>query len=345
VIEVLNLTKSFGGRPAIKGVAFKVEKGEILGFLGPNGAGKTTTMRILTCYMPPDAGTARVDGFDVFEQSMEVRRRTGYLPENPPLYNEMVVRSFLDFVAKIRGVPKSRRRSRVDAAIERCGLRDVSRRLIGNLSKGYRQRVGLAQAILHDPPVLVLDEPTVGLDPEQIIEIRSLIRGLGGDHTIILSTHILPEVTVTCSRVAIISYGEIVLTDRLDGLAEAAAAGAERIRLRVARDGAEVAARLGRVPGVASVHAEGTPGLYEVRTDRSEAAREAVAAAAVGGGFGLLEMAVVTRTLEEIYLEATRRLPAEPEPAPAGGGGGEPAAAEPAELPASVPAEVGGGAA
>src|SRR5437867_707223 len=209
VIEVLNLSKAFGGRPAIKGLSFKVEKGEILGFLGPNGAGKTTTMRVLTCYMPPDSGTARVGGHDVFENPIEVKRRIGYLPETPPLYLEMSVRSYLDFVAKIRRVPRGQARAKVDAAIERCGLTSVTPRVIGNLSKGFKQRVGLAQAILHDPPVLILDEPTVGLDPEQIIEIRNLIRSLGGDHTIILSTHILPEVTVTCSRVAIVSYGEI----------------------------------------------------------------------------------------------------------------------------------------
>jgi ABC-2 type transport system ATP-binding protein len=300
-------------------------------------------MRILTCYMPPDAGRAMVGGFDVFEQSMEVRKRIGYLPENPPLYGEMLVRTFLDFVAKIRGVPKTQRRGRVDAAIERCGLTGVAGRLIANLSKGFKQRVGLAQAILHDPPVLILDEPTVGLDPEQIIEIRRLIKGLGGEHTIILSTHILPEVAVTCSRVAIISYGEIVLEDRLDGLA--AAVGAEKIRLRVARDGESAASGLGRVPGVLAVQRAGEPCVYLLETDRTDGVREAIAAAAVNGGWGLLDMTTVTRTLEEIYLEATRRLPPESEAAPAGGAEGRPVAMQAREEEAAVSAPAGGGAA
>jgi ABC-2 type transport system ATP-binding protein len=323
VIEVLNLSKSFGGRPAVKGVTFTVEKGEILGFLGPNGAGKTTTMRILTCYMPPDTGTARVSGFDVFEQSMEVRRRIGYLPENPPLYGEMVVRSYLDFVAKIREVPGSQRRARVDAAMERCGLTAVAGRVIGNLSKGYKQRVGLAQAILHDPPVLVLDEPTVGLDPEQIREIRGLIRSLGGQHTVILSTHILPEVEVTCSRVAIISYGEIVQEGSLEGLAAAGSA-VERVRLRTARGSEAIPAGLRHVAGVHSVTAE-PAGSFILEVDRGEMVREGVAAEVVRAGWGLLEMTPITRTLEEIYLEATRRLASEAsEAATPPGGHGEP---------------------
>ena len=319
MIEVLNLSKSFGGRSAVKGVTFRVGKGEILGFLGPNGAGKTTTMRILTCYMPPDEGTARVDGLDVFEKSMDVRRRIGYLPENPPLYNEMVVRPFLDFVAKIRGVPKLQRRARVDAAVERCGLNGVTGRLIGNLSKGFKQRVGLAQAILHDPPVLILDEPTAGLDPEQIIEIRGLIKSFGGEHTIILCTHILPEVTVTCSRVAIISYGEIVREGSLEGLATGNAS-VEKIRLRVARDSELVGGGLRRVAGVVSVAPAVEAGTYVVEIERETSAREAVAAEVVRAGWGLLELTTVTRTLEEIYLEATRRLPQEAAE-PAGGGG------------------------
>ncbi len=309
MIEVLNLTKAFGGRPAIKGVSFKVDRGEILGFLGPNGAGKTTTMRVITGYMPPDSGTARVDGYDVFEKPMEVKRRIGYLPENPPLYGEMTVRSFLDFVARIRKVPSRQSRARVDAALERCGLNGMAGRLIGNLSKGFKQRVGLAQAILHDPPVLILDEPTVGLDPEQIIEIRHLIKGLGGDHTIILSTHILPEVTVTCSRVAIISYGEIVQEGSLEGLAAAAGASSEKIRLRVARDGDAAAAGFRQHPDVLSVEAAGGDGTYILEVRKQDSVMEQIATAAVRGGWGLLELTPITRTLEEIYLEATRRLP------------------------------------
>jgi len=307
VIEVHGLTKSFGGRAAIKQVSFSVGKGEILGFLGPNGAGKTTTMRILTCYMPPDSGSATIGGFDVFEKPMEVKRRIGYLPETPPVYPEMSVRAYLEFVARIRKVPPSQVRQKVGAAIDRCGLTQVAPRVIGNLSKGFRQRVGLAQAILHDPPVLILDEPTVGLDPEQIIEIRNLIKSLGGERTIILSTHILPEVTVTCSRVAIISYGEIVQEGSLEGLA-GAGSGAERLRVRVARDGDAAAAALRQVEGVASVASLGDPGGFLVESRAGDAVREEIARAAVRGGWGLVELTPVTRTLEEIYLEATRRI-------------------------------------
>ncbi|MBI3449785.1 MAG: ATP-binding cassette domain-containing protein [Acidobacteria bacterium] len=307
MIEVHGLTKSFGGRPAIRKVTFNVGKGEILGFLGPNGAGKTTTMRILTCYMPPDEGSATIGGFDVFESPMEVKRRIGYLPENPPVYPEMSVRAYLEFVARIRKVPSSQVRQKVSGAIERCGLAHVASRVIGNLSKGFRQRVGLAQAILHDPPVLILDEPTVGLDPEQIIEIRNLIKSLGGERTIILSTHILPEVTVTCSRVAIISYGEIVQEGSLEGLA-GAGSGAERLRVRVARDGETVSAALRQIEGVASVAPLGDPGGYLVEARAGDAVREEIARATVRGGWGLVEMTQVTRTLEEIYLEATRRI-------------------------------------
>jgi gliding motility-associated transport system ATP-binding protein len=341
VIEVLNLTKAFGGRPAIKGVSFKVEKGEILGFLGPNGAGKTTTMRILTCYMPPDSGTAKVGGHDVFDSPMEVKRRIGYLPETPPLYPEMSVRSYLDFVAKIRKVPGRQVKGKVDAAMERCGLGQVAARVIGNLSKGFKQRVGLAQAILHDPPVLVLDEPTVGLDPEQIIEIRNLIKSFGGDHTVILSTHILPEVTVTCSRVAIISYGEIVQEGSLEGLA-ALGQGAERMRVRVARDGEAVAAAFRQHEGVLSVARLSEEGAYLLELQSGERHRESLASAAVRGGWGLLEMTPVTKSLEEIYLEATRRLgPAEKEGVPAPVNGSEP---PPAARDAGVASAAQGGA-
>jgi len=339
VIEVMNLTKAFGGRPAIKGVSFKVEKGEILGFLGPNGAGKTTTMRILTCYMPPDSGTARIGGHDVFDSPMEVKKSIGYLPESPPLYAEMTVRSYLDFVAKIRKVPRSQVRPRVDASIERCGLRSVSGRVIGNLSKGFRQRVGLAQAILHDPPVLILDEPTVGLDPEQIIEIRNLIKSLGGEHTIILSTHILPEVTVTCSRVAIISYGEIVQEGSLEGLATAGAS-VERLRVRVARDGDGVSEAWTRQQGVISSARLDESGTYLLQVEKGEMVREAIAAAAVKAGCGLLEMTPVTRTLEEIYLEATRRLPSLPAQPSEGNGRGV-APAPPAPPDSAVAAQGG----
>ena len=210
MIEVQNLTKRYGRFTAVDGVSFRVEKGEILGFLGPNGAGKTTTMRILTGYMPATAGKALVGGFDVFDQPLEAKRRTGYLPETPPLYPEMTVREYLMFVARIKGVAPKAQRAQVDTSMEKTRVADVASRHCGKLSKGYRQRVGLAQAILHNPDVLILDEPTAGLDPKQIMETRDLIKSLAGDHTIVLSTHILPEVAQTCQRVVIINKGKVV---------------------------------------------------------------------------------------------------------------------------------------
>src|SRR5918992_6063266 len=218
VIEVQHLTKRYGPVTAVDDVSFRVERGEILGFLGPNGAGKTTTMRVLTGAMPPTEGRAIVAGFDVMDQPLEAKRRTGYLPETPPLYPDMSVRDYLDFVAKIKGVPRADRRARVTAVMERTRVADMAKRLCGKLSKGYKQRVGLAQALLHNPDVLILDEPTAGLDPKQIIETRKLIKELAGDHTIILSTHILPEVSQTCNRVVIINKGRVVAVDTPDNL-------------------------------------------------------------------------------------------------------------------------------
>ena len=218
MIEVRNLTKRYGELTAIQDVSFTVGRGEILGFLGPNGAGKTTTMRILTGYMPASGGTATVDGFDVFESSFEVRKRIGYLPESPPLYLDMTVDGYLRFVARIKGVAKADLDGATDRAVETCGLAEVRHRLTGHLSKGFRQRVGLAQALIHDPPVLVLDEPTIGLDPRQIIEIRKLIRRLSGNRTVILSTHILPEVSQICEKVVILAAGRVALEGRMDDL-------------------------------------------------------------------------------------------------------------------------------
>jgi ABC-2 type transport system ATP-binding protein len=215
MIEVANLSKRYGDLFAVKDVSFTAAPGHILGFLGPNGAGKTTTMRIITGFLPATAGTVRVDGFDVFEQSAEVRRRIGYLPENPPLYNDMSVTPYLRFVARLKGLPRAAVGDAVERVLATCGLTGVRDRLLGHLSKGYRQRVGLAQALIHDPPVLVLDEPTIGLDPRQIIEIRSLIRTLGGQRTVVLSTHILPEVAQVCDKVVIINDGRVVLEDDL----------------------------------------------------------------------------------------------------------------------------------
>jgi ABC-2 type transport system ATP-binding protein len=218
MIEVEHLTKYYGDILGIEDISFKISKGEIVGFLGPNGSGKTTTMRILTTYLPGTSGTARVAGFDVQEQPMEVRKRIGYLPEHPPLYNDMTVRSYLEFVARIKGVKKAEVDERVERAISLCALDEMKTRQIKKLSKGYRQRTGLAQALIHDPPVLILDEPTIGLDPHQNAEMRDLIRGLAGDQTIILSTHILPEVTLTCQRAIIIHRGKIMVDDSLENL-------------------------------------------------------------------------------------------------------------------------------
>jgi ABC-2 type transport system ATP-binding protein len=305
MIEVDHLSKSFGGRPAVKDVSFRAGKGEILGFLGPNGAGKTTTMRVLTCYMPATSGTARVAGFDVFDQSMEVRRRVGYLPENPPLYDEMTVRAYLDFAARIRGVASRDVKRRIDAVSGQCGLGDVLPRVVGHLSRGYRQRVGLAQALINNPPVLILDEPTIGLDPAQIVEIRQVIKSLGGDHTVIFSTHILPEVTATCTSVDIINYGQAIVAGPLSELA-AGEKGSQTLHLQVARDGAEVTASLAAFPGVRSVARDGgRPGAYRLTLEAAAEMRERVAAQVVQSGWGLMELTPVTPSLEDIYLRLT----------------------------------------
>jgi ABC-2 type transport system ATP-binding protein len=218
MIEVRDLTKRYGDLVAVSRVSFTAKKGEILGFLGPNGAGKTTTMRIITGFLPATSGTVEVDGFDIFEQSHEVRKRIGYLPESPPLYNDMTVSSYLEFVGRIKGIPRGDLDEAKDRVVETCGLSTVTRRVLGHLSKGFRQRVGLAQALIHNPPVLVLDEPTIGLDPRQIIEIRTLIRELSGERTVILSTHILPEVAQLCRKVVIINEGQIAVEDLIENL-------------------------------------------------------------------------------------------------------------------------------
>ncbi len=240
MIEVRNLTKRYGDLTAIRDVSFSVARGEVLGFLGPNGAGKTTTMRILTGFMPASSGTVTVDGFDVFENSFEVRRRIGYLPESPPLYTDMTVDGFLGFVARIKGVPRSDTGDAMERVLTTCGLTEVRHRLTGHLSKGYRQRVGLAQALIHDPPVLVLDEPTIGLDPRQIIEIRKLIRELSGDRTVILSTHILPEVSQICEKVVILSAGRIALEERMEALLKQGTSLEDVFLQAIAKEEAEV---------------------------------------------------------------------------------------------------------
>jgi ABC-2 type transport system ATP-binding protein len=309
MIEVENLTKRYGRHTAVDGISFRVNKGEILGFLGPNGAGKTTTMRILTCALPATAGTARVAGFDVFDQPMEVKRRVGYIPETPPLYPDMSVDAFLDFCAKIKGIPAGVRAARIDEAVGKCRVGDVRKTLIGRLSKGYRQRVGLAQAILANPEVLILDEPTAGLDPKQIIETRDLIKALGGDHTVILSTHILPEVSMTCGRVVIINKGRVVAEDTPDNLMHRLK-GAATLRVEVRGDAGAAESALRAVPGVLAVRppAAGSD-AFEVEADAGADVRAAVARAVIGAGVDLVGLGQAGMSLEEIFLHLTTTEP------------------------------------
>jgi ABC-2 type transport system ATP-binding protein len=314
VIEVQHLTKRYGRVTAVDDVSFRVERGEILGFLGPNGAGKTTTMRILTGYMPASEGRATVAGFDVFDQPIEAKRRTGYLPETPPLYPDMTVREYLDFVARIKGIAGTERRERVEAVMQRTRVADMATRHCGKLSKGYRQRVGLAQAILHNPEVLILDEPTAGLDPKQIIETRDLIRGLAGDHTIVLSTHILPEVSQTCQRVVIINKGRVVAVDTPENLT-ARLQGAETLYVQVDAPGADVSRALTAIPGVTRVAPADTrpeTGTFEVESERGRDVRRELAREIVTRGWGLLELRPMRMSLEEVFLQVTTEESAEP---------------------------------
>jgi gliding motility-associated transport system ATP-binding protein len=305
VIEVQHLTKRYGPVTAVDDVSFKAERGEILGFLGPNGAGKTTTMRVLTGYMPATEGKAIVAGYDVLEQPVQAKRRTGYLPETPPLYPDMTVSDYLAFCARIKGVPRSERATRLRTVMERTQIADVAKRHCAKLSKGYRQRVGLAQALLHNPEVLILDEPTAGLDPKQIIETRRLIKGLGGDHTIILSTHILPEVSQTCNRIVIINKGRVVAVDTPDNLT-ARLRGSETMYVQVDATGADPEGTLSSIPGVTRVsisdRRDSITG-YEVDSESGRDVRRELAAAVVGRGWGLLELRPMRIGLEEIFLK------------------------------------------
>ncbi|WP_448596350.1 ABC transporter ATP-binding protein [Thermoleptolyngbya sp.] len=319
MITVEHLSKVYGSTPAITDVTFSVEPGEILGFLGPNGAGKTTTMRILTGYLPATSGTATVAGFDVHEDSMAVRQRIGYLPETPPLYPDMTVEGFLHFVARLKGVPAGDRPQRVESSLQRCNLLERRNTLIRKLSKGFRQRVGIAQAIVHDPPVIVLDEPTVGLDPRQIIDVRNLIKSLAGDHTIILSTHILPEVSMTCSRVAIINRGRIVATNRPERLMEELSGGAG-YELEIEGELLTAQERLQYLAGVQKVTALTVEGLppnrYRLRIISNPGADPGrdIAATVINAGLGLYEMRRVQADLEQVFLELTMAdAPANPE--------------------------------
>jgi ABC-2 type transport system ATP-binding protein len=309
MIEVENLSKRYGPTLAVSGVSFSVQKGEVLGFLGPNGAGKTTTMRVITGFLPPTEGKVRVAGFDVTEEPLEAKRRTGYLPESPPVYPDMTVVEYLAFVARIKGVSRRDIKPRLDGIVERCAVGDVRNRQIGKLSKGYRQRVGLAQALIHNPHVLVLDEPTAGLDPKQIIETRELIKGLGGQHTVILSTHILPEVSKTCQRVVVINAGQIVavgtpdeLTRRLQGF--------ETVLVTVEGPAAAIIEKFQRVGGVNWVEPRESHGdrvTLEVHSEKEKDVRAELARATVESGWKLYELKTSGLSLEEIFLKLTTK--------------------------------------
>jgi ABC-2 type transport system ATP-binding protein len=312
MIKVEGLTKRYARHVAVKNISFEVGKGEIVGFLGKNGAGKTTTMRVLTCFLPPTDGKATVAGYDVLEQPLEVKKHIGYLPETPPVYPEMEVSSYLTFVAKLKGIPAGEIKKRVDEVCERTSIVDVKDTIIGKLSKGYRQRVGLAQAIIHNPPVLILDEPTSGLDPQQQREARQLIASLSGDHTIILSTHILSEVEQSCSKVIIINAGQIVASDTVANLHHRRGAG-ESVRIGVAGASAsQVRQKLEQVAGVARVVSVDVGNasrdgleLFDVKSLENYSVRPELARAIVQAGWNLTELRPVGESLEEIFLELT----------------------------------------
>ncbi|MGH9447526.1 MAG: ABC transporter ATP-binding protein [Terriglobia bacterium] len=309
MIKVQQLTKRYGPTMAVSDVSFEVRKGEVLGFLGPNGAGKTTTMRVITGYLPPSSGRVQVAGHDVVEESLEARRHTGYLPENPPVYTDMRVSEYLAFVGRIKSVPSRELKSRIREVSETCAVSDVQSRQIGKLSKGYRQRVGLAQALIHNPDVLILDEPTAGLDPKQIIETRELIRRLAGQHTIVLSTHILPEVSKTCDRVVVINNGKVVavgapdeLTQRLQGF--------ETVLVTAEGPGGEMKARLERVQGVTLVEERDAANgrvTFEVHAGKERDIRAELARAVVESQWSLIELRTSGLSLEDIFLKLTTR--------------------------------------
>ena len=323
MITVKELTKRYARNTAVDHISFEIQKGQIVGFLGPNGAGKTTTMRMLTCFMPPTAGTAIVAGFDVLEEPMEVKKRIGYLPETPPLYPEMRTGEYLEFVGSLKGLRKPELGKRVDYVCERCAVADVRDKLISKLSKGYRQRVGLAQAIIHNPEVLILDEPTAGLDPKQINETRDLIKSLAGDHTIILSTHILPEVEQTCEQVIIINKGKVIATDSVNNL-QNRARGAESVIVEVAGrngalDPAAIQSRLEKISGVSKVlfkEKRETRNVFEVESGKGRVVRGDLARAVVEAGWDLNELRPSAMSLEEVFLQLTGDNAAERAAAP-----------------------------
>ena len=308
MIEVNGVTKYFGNFPAITDISFRVEPGEIVGFLGPNGAGKSTTMKIITAFMPPTEGSASVAGYDVTNQSLEARRHIGYLPETVPLYTEMTVREYLDYMGRIRGMDKDRIRVRIDDVVEICHLEDYYTSIIGKLSKGFRQRVGIAQAIIHEPDVLVLDEPTIGIDPIQVVETRQLIKDLGGEHTLIVSTHILPEVSQICERVIVIHEGQIVAIDEPNNLARRLL-GRERVDLQVKGPQQDVIAALREVEGVQTVERfdiqRGVLPQYRVESESGVEIRAALARRVIEADWELHRLQAVTMSLEEIFLKLT----------------------------------------
>jgi len=303
MIEVKNLTRYYGTRRAINNISFQIEKGEVVGFLGPNGAGKSTTMNIISCILAASSGSAKINGFDTFEQSLEIRKIIGYLPETPPLYSDMIVSDYLNFAAGIRGIDTKRISSSVDRVIEKCSLKDVGHRIIGRLSKGYQQRVGLAQAMVHDPEILILDEPTIGLDPIQIIEIRKLIQELTTEHTIILSSHILPEITQICKRVIIINDGEIAAVDSLGGLA-ASLRKSDRLSLTVRNSENNVVEKLNGLDQVISATNDGG-NQYLIECALSSNLQDEIAKLALENNWGIVELKPISMTLEDIFLKLT----------------------------------------
>ena len=305
MIEVRDLTKTYGQRTAINKLNFSVTKGEVVGFLGPNGAGKTTTMKIITGFMAPSSGSVRVAGFDVFENPIEVKRRIGYLPETPPVYTDMRVREYLRFVAQLKGVDDSKLESLVSAAIDKTDLGSVADRLIGNLSKGYRQRVGISQALVSDPEILIMDEPTVGLDPRQVAEIRNLIKSLAGQHTILLSTHILPEVQASCERIIIINQGNIVAEDTLAGIAQKMS-GTGRVIVKVQTSSDQLLNAIRKVSGVRKVEV-GANSSLEIETDGKDGVSQQIASQVVSSGAGLIEIRAESMNLEDVFLKLTSK--------------------------------------
>jgi len=300
VIKIENVTKMYGSATAVKNISFEVEKGEILGFLGPNGAGKTTTMRIITGYFPPTDGNAYVAGYSVLDEPLEVKKRIGYVPETPAMYGDMRVREYIKYIGAIKGVPKSELNGRMEKVAEQCALGQVMKKNIGELSKGFRQRVALGQALINDPPVLVLDEPTSGLDPKQIYEIRTLIKSMAGERTIILSTHILPEVSMTCSKVVIINEGQIIAVDSTDNIGGSLTE-SHHVEIKVDGPGRQVQKSLSALQGVKHIETSGD--VFVIETEKEKDLRARIAKTVVEGGFGLLELKSRAMSLEDVFLK------------------------------------------